>query len=228
MLNKKDNVDLNGSTFSFIYAPQDFYFHICYDIAMTNLEGNKQEKFFPLKLNFIRETANALVEVAKPQIPESISKYAQEHGLLVKPEFHISAIAARNGKIISEKITGMQPEDAQKFVGQLESLFKKYSWEYFLADEYYLLEKFYSQAELARSGYVGLPEHTRSSLIQKAVVPDMRDFYEELRKLTGISFDLPSTHLSLFSGSDYAPMAAQGIGIYSEADFEEYKKEKIE
>ena len=43
----------------------------------------------------------------------------------------------------------------------------------------------------------------------------------------GLKLTSPFPHITLFSGSDYEPMANKGIGIYFQDDFNKYLKMKL-
>ena len=179
----------------------------------------------PEKTNFSEENCNALLAISRPEIPERILQEASAHGLQEKPEFHISVIASRNGRAITNFLS--HAEGAERMREQIRDDFIQTQWKYELLDAYYLLEKFYNAEELKKSGYIDIPEHTRYTLIQEVRLDELEGYYERLARLTGISFEKPFSHTTLFSGSDYEPMKTRGIGVYSQKDLDTYLKAKI-
>lgn len=132
----------------------------------------------------------------------------------------------RNGRILKKFLLD-DPTQAglEDFIGDQ---FEKCAWEYRLLPDYFLMEKFYSRDELEKSGYgEDVPEHRRTTLIQKIELPDLQEFYAAVNSATGLALPLPFPHVTLFSGSDYQPMAQRGIGIYSKKDFHDSLKKRL-
>jgi len=188
-------------------------------------EVNVKKEMIPKEKLFIEDTCNALIKIKQPNIPSNILEKARTLGLLEKPEFHISAIATRNGKIITDFLSASKKSETIK--NQIREGFLKLPWKYELLDEYYLIEKFYNQEEIEKSGYKNVPNHNRSTLIQKIKLDDLHNYYSKLNKIMGLKLTSPFPHITLFSGSDYEPMANKGIGIYSQDDFNKYLKMKL-
>ena len=185
----------------------------------------KKNILLPIKKDWIEENDNALLYINKPEIPANILQKAAEFNLKEKPEFHLSVIASKNGKIISDYLATLNaPEDVRN---QIKNEFLNATWEYELLPEYFLMEKYYDQAELDKSGYKDMPMHSRFTLIQNAKMDGLKKYYEKISKITGINFEQPLAHVTLYSGSDYQPMETRGIGIYSEQDFKKYFKSKL-
>ena len=190
---------------------------------MENLE---QSSLFPEKKDFKNDTNNALLHIKRPDIREKIINFAQEKALEEKPEFHISVIATRNGKKISDILANR--ENSLELKQKIKDKFESMSWAYKPLGEYYLMSKYYNEDEMQKSGYTGMPEHSRFTLIQKVEMPELEVFYDWLQEELGEEFDVPVPHTTLFSGSDYEPMKNRGLGIYSQSDFDKYMQEKIE
>ena len=202
------------------------YYEIkCYNAKCMEPSMENIKMMIPIKKDFNEENYNALLYVARPPIPVNILEKAKEFNLKEKPEFHLSVIASKNGKIISDFLATSSISEEIK--NQIKNDFLNRKWEYELLPEYFLMEKYYDQNELDKSGYKDMPMHSRYTLIQNAKMNELEEYYKKLSKLTGINFDQPLAHITLFSGSDYAPMENRGIGIYSEEDFEKYLKAKI-
>lgn len=173
-----------------------------------------------LKLNPLKATM--LLIIAKPEIPEEVLSYARNHGFIEKPEFHVSIIGLQNGK----KIIGKYGAD-ETVLEQVRALVDDFQWQVVFEPEYFIIEKYYEEDELLKSGYENIPPQWRRTIIQKIRLPDIESFYEKLTALTGIDFEIPFAHIMLFSWSDYASLMTQGIGLYSEDDFDRYCKGDI-
>ena len=163
---------------------------------------------------------NFWVDVPSFVVDPKITSFAQEQGFAPKDKFHLSVISFANQK----KLMGLNDPD---LYAKVEKLSSQYTWSYSLDPEYFVIQKYYDQVELEKSGYKDTPEHWRKTIVQKAMLPDMVDFYKKLSDLTGIKFDTPFSHLTLFSWSNYEPLMKQGIGLTSESDFEKYKQQQI-
>jgi hypothetical protein len=183
------------------------------------------QEMMPKRKEFSEESSGTLLFVSRPDIPIAISNIASSLGLKEKDEFHASVVAGRNAKRISTFLSGSSI--AEKVKTEIKNDFLNQNWDYLLLPEYFVMEKFYDFSELGKSGYTNIPEHTRSTLIQKIKLSGLTLFYEKLSQLTHIDFSLPLAHITLFSGSDYPPMADRGIGIYSEEDFKKYLKSAL-
>lgn len=168
------------------------------------------------------EKCTLLLGVEKPEIPEVVLMYANKNGFIQKSEFHLSIISFQNGKKIILKFG----QDEQLFE-KIKNLAHKYPWSVEYGNKYFEIEKYYNQVELEKSGYENIPEQTRQTIVQKVFMLDLADFYTKLSDMTGIGFDVPFPHLTLFARCDYEPMVLQGIGLYSESDFEKYNKGEI-
>ena len=163
-----------------------------------------------------------LLRINKSEIAPKISAYATDHGYAIKPEFHASIIGLQSGKKIIQT-----HGDNLEILQKVKSLADSFSWDVIYSQEYFVIEKYYNEEELEKSGYKNIPPHLRKTIIQKITIPCLGDFYQNLSQITGLEFEIPFPHITLFAWSDYSPMMTQGIGLYSENDFEKYCKEKI-
>lgn len=169
-----------------------------------------------------KEKSTILLNIPEPLIPENIYQYVQNKSYSKKPEFHITLISFQNGKKLLDEY-GPYSEKFDQIVEYINQL----TWEYRLVPEYYEIEKLYNKSNQKKSGYTHTPEHIRRSIIQKVLLSDMAVFYDKLSELTGIIFEKPFCHVTLYSWSDCPEMMNQGIGINSEEDLEVYKKQSL-
>lgn len=167
------------------------------------------------------EKATILIPVPEIAIPRTVVEYAENNGYHIKPEFHVTLVSFQNGKKILRALT----ENPDIAFGDIVKLAESFQWGIIFNTEYFVLER--TIQEFVLHGHVQTPEHTRRSIIQKVSIPDMASFFNELEKITGIQFDNPVEHITLYSWSDYEPELFSGIALNSEADFEKYKKAQI-
>ena len=168
------------------------------------------------------EKATILIPVPEIAIPRTVVEYAQNNGYYMKPEFHVTLLSFQNGKKILKSIQENQNISFDTIVKLAES----FKWGIIFNAEYFLLER--TIQEFVLHSQVQTPQHTRRSIIQKVSIPDMSSFFNELEKMTGIQFDNPVEHITLYSWSDYEPELMSGIALNSETDFEKYKKDVLQ
>ncbi len=174
-------------------------------------------------MNFVitPEKATILIPIPEIAIPRKVVEYAENNFYHMKSEFHVTLLSFQNGKKI---LKALQENPNISFDG-IVKLAESFQWGIIFNTEYFVLERMIQ--EFVLHGHVQTPQHTRRSIIQKVSIPDMASFFNELEKMTGIQFDNPVEHITLFSWSDYEPEAMSGIALNSETDFEKYKKESI-
>ncbi len=168
-----------------------------------------------------QEKATILIPIPEIAIPRTVVGYAQNNGYHMKPEFHVTLVSFQNGKKILRSIQ----ENPGSSFDDVVKLAESFNWGIVFNTEYFVLER--TIQEFVLHGQVQTPQHTRRSIIQKISIPDMASFLGELEKLTGIRFDDPVEHITLFSWSDYEPEMMSGIALNSETDFEKYKKDML-
>lgn len=157
------------------------------------------------------EKATILLSLPHILIPEKVSSVAISEGFKIKSEFHLTIISFQNGKKLVQ--AGV---DFQKVVELAES----FTWDVAFLPEYFILER--TIGEFVLHGKVQTPKHTRRSIVQSLQVSDMGNFFEKLSEMTGIHFETPIPHVTLFSWSDYEPEIMSGLSLNSQADFNKY------
>ena len=161
------------------------------------------------------------LSVEKPLIPDFVRRVAQENGFQEKSEVHISVVVTKNA-------VGMWRACGAEKSSSIEMLFNSYAWGYSLTDEYFLHERRYSLQDLSENGYAAdIPEHTRRTIVQKVVLPDLSAFYGKVNTMLDISLPVPVPHITLFAWSDYGPFKTRGIGINSAEEFERFTVRRI-
>ncbi len=174
-----------------------------------------------MNLTITPEKATILIPIPEIAIPRTVVEYAEKNGYHMKPEFHVTLLSFQNGK----KILRSMQENPNISFDAIVKLAESFQWGIIFNTEYVALERTVPQFVL--QGQVQTPEHIRRSIIQKVSIPDMSAFFNELEKMTGVQFDRPVEHITLYSWSDYETEMNSGIALNSEADFEKYTKDVL-
>jgi hypothetical protein len=170
-------------------------------------------------MNFIwnPHKATLLMPVTIEPIPEAVLARAKKEGLVKKSECHLTILSFQNGKKLLQQ--------DRVSLEEIFALATSFDWSYSPLPQYALLER--TIPEFVLNGQVQTPRHTRRSIVQFLDVPSLTMFMQMLSVKTGISFDTPLPHVTLFTWSDYEPEMESGIALNSEADFKKYVQEKI-
>lgn len=158
-------------------------------------------------LNFNIEKITLLLNIeADDSISDKLKEKAVGKNLLPKKEFHITLIGRATGEILKTI-----PDSSSK----IEEIYKKFNWNFETRDEFYFIEKQYSD------------EEKRSSIIQIIELPNLKEFYKDLNNSFETNFEVPFPHITLFTNSTKEENKLLGIGIYSEDQFKSLNPEKI-
>ena len=146
---------------------------------------------------------------------------AQQEGLREKSEFHITLIGSKTGKKLLAMLDGVAPKERARVVQEMRALFHRFAWASSPREEYYVISKEYPIKQSPGE------TETRRSLVQIVELPDLVEFYQGLRQLTGLDETLPLAHITLFAGSTLKDNELRGIGIYSKDQFEELNPQRV-
>jgi hypothetical protein len=172
-----------------------------------------------MSFNWDAEKATLLLRIPEIAINRKVVEFAEKNGFIMKPEFHLTIISFQNGKkLIQGGVNAEQFDEIQRLAESVD-------WHIEYLPEYFILER--TIPEFILGGVVKTPRHTRRSIIQIVRAPDLHKFFEILTDISGIDFDKPIEHVTLFSWSDYEPEMNSGIAVNSQADFDKYLKDKI-
>ncbi len=174
-------------------------------------------------LAFYKERATLLLNNIKPG-KDSFNNFkdiAKEKSLLPKNEFHITLMGNKIGKVIREKLKVLSEEGKKELLSEIEKLYQSFNWQYSPVEDYYYISKKYPQTEEEN-------EEERKSIIQVIDLPDIVPFYKKLNNLLETNFEVPFSHITLYTTSNKEDTKLIGIGIYSEKEFQDLNPEKIE
>lgn len=173
----------------------------------------------PSQIKFNAHDCTLMLAISHLEIPEEIKRVGEENGLLLKPEFHISIVVSDNARRVHDLV-----EEFQQFsetLQNLETLAKAQDWSFEHLGRYSLHEEVYTRERLMEIGKSDIPPHVRKTIVERVQLPGIEKYYAGLTALLGPSFEVPLTHITLYSWSDFAPLEFRGISILTE---EEYKR----
>lgn len=146
---------------------------------------------------------------------ESNRDFAGSLGLTQKPEFHVTIIGNNTGQELMDSLQNLPLSEKCERLVEIGELAESFNWNITLKPDMYAIEKVYPDGEL------------RTSIIQVAECDDVAPFYQRLGELTGMNFDLPYLHATLFTNSTDERNTHTGIGIYSNEDFKSLNPQKL-
>jgi len=177
---------------------------------------------FKITPEFFFETSSATVTIDKTHInTNNLANLAKKNGMFLKEEFHFTVIGFKTGGLIQKKIERKDDFEKKTFLEIIESLLFSIKWDVIFKDEYYLVEKTYKNQLNPQ-----LPEK-RKSIIQIVEIKGIQEFYLQLKDIVNIDFELPFSHITLYTNSTLPENKLSGIGIYSENDFRALSPKKI-
>lgn len=126
-----------------------------------------------------------IIKLPQPTIPPHISSLAEEKGMVIKSEFHLTLIPY----FLKEGLDMEFVEAVRNYM----SFNVEFLPSYFLASKYYEVQlPWVTEA------------HTRTSIIQEVVCPELEAFYKSIH----LDYSLEFPHVTLYVGGHQ-----HGIGI---------------
>lgn len=191
---------------------------------VDNPEFNKDK--FPTEIIFDRDDATLLISISKDALNLSpLRTVAESRGLEEKAETHLTILGSKTGKAIHHYIKSLSEEQGEKVLDGIEQIAQNIDWQVSFKPVCYYIQKEYKDPAPDQDTEA-VPE-VRSSIIQMVETQNIQEFYHRLKDLTGLEFELPPPHLTLFAGSTSQDKQQRGIGIYSEKDFQALNPELI-
>ena len=130
------------------------------------------------------------------EIPAWLSNYSTALGYKAKDEYHVTVIGLDLAGLIRE----------QDKTAHVKTLVDNFTWTIEVSTEY---------IELAKDD---MNRIHRQSIVGIVNVPELTQFYEELKNILGRSISFPPTHVTL-----YTKNYDRGIGLYNENDLHQFK-----
>jgi len=151
---------------------------------------------------------------------------AEKRGLLEKDELHLTVIGSDTAEAIMASLNQLTPDKKTKILSKIKALADGTNWEFNLNPEFYYIRKEYNDPDPNNPDQT-IPE-TRESIIQTLKTKKLTEFYNQLQEITGLKFETPLPHVTLFTTSTRVDKKQRGIGIYSQKDFAALNPEKLE
>ncbi len=168
------------------------------------------------EIKYSPDIATLIIDLPATAIDlENTKHIAGAVGLNQKPEFHVTIIGNNTGQELLSSFQGLKFSERCEKLIEIGKLAKSFDWNITLKPDTYVIEKQYPDGEL------------RTSIIQKAQCDNVVPFYQGLEELTGLKFELPFLHATLFTTSTNEINANTGIGIYSDQDFKSLNPQRI-
>lgn len=172
-------------------------------------------------LVFDTERFTALLSIQPAAVVfDYLQAYADELGVVIKPEFHLTVIGFVVGRQLKAIVDKLPSADHSTVIDFFVSQLGEYSWGYEFKEEFYKIEKSYQ--------FRNQPRETRTSIIQTVEMPDLAEFYDMLSDTFEMPIEVPFTHVTLYTNSSNTANQNMGIGINSEAEFKALQPVRIE
>jgi hypothetical protein len=170
-------------------------------------------------IEFYPKTASALLHLDHNLVNlETKKEIVTSLGLHPKDEFHSTIIGFSNGKQILDALGEFQKQKKEKLLLDIDQLLKSFTRHVELQDDYYLIEKTYTNPESLE---------IRKSLIQLVKIQHISEFYMKLNSLLGKNFTMPMSHITLYTTSTEEVNNLLWIGIPSKEAFERLCPQKV-
>lgn len=158
------------------------------------------------QLVFYPEKGTLLLSLEPPFAAlAATTKYAEEHNLIRKKEFHITLIGFKYGQPLAALLRNTSSQKRAQYIDVISQIVTHFDWKCVPVNEYYLIEKEYQ--------FHNKPTEQRHSIIQKYDVPDQSALYDILRSDLSIQLPEPFSHVTLYTNSTNPDTASMGIGI---------------
>ncbi|MBP6236784.1 MAG: hypothetical protein KA536_11600 [Saprospiraceae bacterium] len=164
---------------------------------------NKENLTFILSVEFDNEKFLKFKEIGKNFI-----------NLKLKEEFHLTIVGSSTSKYLSELEFDIFGNPVSNV---LETLNEKTKFRIFLKEEYFLVNKKYSDKYFIINNQN--IEEFRESIIQIVKCEQIKEYYEALNLHFKTSIPLPLPHITIFTNSNNIENIKRGIGIYSFDEF---------
>jgi len=155
-----------------------------------------------------------------------LKEIAEARGLGEKDEIHLTVIGSDTMEAILASLGRISDNKRNEILSQIQGLAESTEWKFKIKPEFYYVKKEYNDPD-PNNHEKTIPE-TRRSIVQMVETENLGQFYGKLEEITGLKFEVPLLHITLFTTSTREDKKQRGIGIYSEKDFESLNPERIE
>jgi hypothetical protein len=172
------------------------------------------------------ERATLLLDIANEDIDVAdLVDTAAEYGYEQKDEYHVTLLGFAKGREIKAHLNSLGDEERAKTEQEIENLVNQMEWKIKVLPDRYLISR---EKEVEYPyGSKQMVEEYRSSIVQMVEIAAAEDFYAKLSELTGLQFDPPPTHITIFAKSSIPGYMKAGIGIDSAEQFAAMNQGKL-
>ena len=187
---------------------------------MENAEAkNRKSEYYPeiADIEFNAEKG-IIISVNNDLLDTSrMREIAKSMNLNEKEKNHLTIIGSDTAEAITASLAGKSSDEREIILAQIKALVQSINWKFTFRPEFYYIKKEYNDPD-PNDQTKTIPE-TRESMIQMAETDNLKEFYLRLEEITGLKFEIPIPHITLFTNSTREDKRLRGIGIYSENDF---------
>lgn len=148
---------------------------------------------------------------------------ASKNGFVRKPEFHITVIGYKNGKVVMNRLNALPPEEQHAVIEKINDAAKLVDWSIDPGDVLHIQKEYV----VKDADGIETSRERRESLIQQLDVPGMNAFYERMNQLLGTELEPQPPHITLYSTSTDPKNVSRGIGIDTMAEWEELHPQPV-
>ena len=153
---------------------------------------------------------------------QQAEEFAKKLMVFPKNEFHVTILGSQAGREIQQALK-LHQESEEKLKKAIQESFLSQEWGVYLQPDLYFVQKEY----FASPNEEHTEHELRKSIIQRVDVPQLSNFYTQLKAHFNITLPLPYPHITLFTDSTNPHKKLRGIGIDSYEDFQKLNPLKL-
>lgn len=138
------------------------------------------------------------------EINSEIKNYAENNDYKLKKDSHITLIGYKEAREILASGVNLS---------EIEKIVKSVKWNFTCKAEFYELKKKFLLKDDKNEEY----EETRQTIIQAVDLPESKNFYQQIKNLTGVIIS-GFPHITLYAKNDSKSESPEGIGISSKEE----------
>lgn len=185
-----------------------------------------EREISPTKVDLNSERATLLLDIASEDIDVSeLAELAVKYGYEQKDEYHVTLLGFAKGREIKAFLNSLGQEERARMGQEIENLVNQIEWKIKILPDQHLISR---EKEVEYPyGSKQMVDEYRSSIVQMVEIAGAEDFYTKLSELTGLQFDPPPTHITIFAKSSIPAYMKAGIGIDSAEQFAAMNQGKL-
>jgi hypothetical protein len=155
----------------------------------------------------------------------ALTEWAAKRGLMPKDAFHITILGFKVAKELKRALKALPEAQRPDALLRIKTLVEQTDWRLsFRPERYYVAKEYVNPDPKNKDAFL---RERRESLVQMVDMPGMEQFYRALNDLLSTTLEAPPAHVTLYTGGDDAVKSKMGIGINSQAEFQQLNPELI-